>query len=260
MRTKALAAGIVFAALAAIFAVTNVASSEERARGAVDAPVVVELFTSQGCSSCPPADEVLSRLRQDHIRGSVIPLAYHVDYWNHLGWRDPFSAPQWSERQREYARSLRSGVYTPQVVINGRTQLVGSSEGAIRREIARQMSRGNDAQIAIDKVTRNGDSLVVEVRGRIVTTAKGATLFVVLFEDGLTTAVAHGENSGARVTNDGVVRWEAPVMQVEHDERRRTVTIPLSASWKLDHLGVAAFAQDKAHEIRGAAVQRVLRI
>lgn len=260
MRTKLLAAGILFAALASILAIANVASSSERKPGAVDAPIVLELFTSQGCSSCPPADALLSRLKSEHADGSIVPLAYHVDYWNHLGWRDPFSAAQWSERQRAYAASLHSGVYTPQLVVNGRAQLVGSAEGAIRKEISRQMHAGNDALVAIDSISRSGDTLVVQVRGRLVTTSKGATLFVVLFEDGLTTAVARGENSGARLTNDGVVRWEAPVMPLEHDERRRTLTIPLSASWKLEHLGIAVFAQDKSLEIHGAAVQRVLRI
>src|SRR5688572_22165851 len=91
--------------------------------GKAQAPVLVELFTSQGCSSCPPADKLLSALRSDpQMAGRVIPLAFHVDYWNRIGWEDPFSSAQWTGRQQRYARALGNGsrVYTPQLVVNGR--------------------------------------------------------------------------------------------------------------------------------------------
>src|SRR5690606_23106952 len=90
-------------------------------------PAVVEPFTSQGCSSCPPADALLPRLDDAAGPLEVVALAYHVDYWNDLGWRDPLSSPRWSERQRRYARRLPSGrVYTPQLVVAGREHVVGS--------------------------------------------------------------------------------------------------------------------------------------
>src|SRR6185369_16506868 len=93
-------------------------------------PVVVELFTSQGCSSCPPADELLGRIAHDPaLRGHVIPLAFHVDYWDHLGWRDPFSSPEWSKRQLDYVRAMElTGAYTPQAVVSGARELIGSNE------------------------------------------------------------------------------------------------------------------------------------
>src|ERR1700730_15247904 len=94
------------------------------------APVLLELFTTEGCSSCPPADALLSELGSS--TKSVIPLAYHVDYWNHLGWADPFSSHQWSERQSEYVQALNlDGAYTPQMVIGGRWQCAGSDGGSI---------------------------------------------------------------------------------------------------------------------------------
>src|SRR5512134_2402114 len=88
---------------------------------------VVELFTSQGCSSCPPADRLLAELGEDP---AVLPLAFHVDYWDHLGWRDPFSSPRWSERQGRYARTLGRGLYTPQLVVAGDQDVLGSNQRA----------------------------------------------------------------------------------------------------------------------------------
>jgi hypothetical protein len=87
-------------------------------------PIIIELFTSQGCSSCPPADRLLKRLAGDP---RVIPLSFHVDYWNYIGWTDPFSSKRWSERQQGYARAFRSNrIYTPQLVVSGRTGASGS--------------------------------------------------------------------------------------------------------------------------------------
>jgi len=102
--------------------------------------VIVELFTSQGCSSCPPADRVLSALGREKSDGvTIIPLAFHVDYWNSIGWADPFSSSRWSARQNAYAAALHSSqVYTPQLLVNGRAQFVGSDEQRIRAEIASQ--------------------------------------------------------------------------------------------------------------------------
>ena len=105
-------------------------------------PIVIELFTSQGCSSCPPADRLLSRLASDpKLAGRVIPLAFHVDYWNYIGWQDPFSSPRWSERQRSYGRTFRSNrIYTPQLVVGGRTDCVGSQEGEVMKKIGEALA------------------------------------------------------------------------------------------------------------------------
>src|SRR4051794_35546641 len=113
--------------------------------------VVVELFTSQGCSSCPPADELLGRIARDaSLRGRVIPLAFHVDYWDHLGWRDPFSSPEWSQRQLDYVRAMRlSGAYTPQAVVGGARELIGSNESQLFSAIDEASKRSAAASIAI---------------------------------------------------------------------------------------------------------------
>ena len=123
-------------------------------------PVVIELFTSQGCSSCPPADRLLSRLAEEPAyRGRVVPLAFHVDYWDYIGWRDPFSSPRWSERQRDYGRSLGLGtVYTPQLVIDGRSECVGSQEGDVRREIARALATPAAGRVELSVSRDGGDA------------------------------------------------------------------------------------------------------
>ena len=107
--------------------------------GDTRSPVIVELFTSEGCSSCPPADDLLARLEHQNISNArVIALEEHVDYWNHLGWTDPFSSPLYTARQNEYAVAFKvDSVYTPQMIINGRVEFVGNSGGRAASEIQR---------------------------------------------------------------------------------------------------------------------------
>jgi hypothetical protein len=220
--------------------------------------VLLELFTSQGCSSCPPADQLLSKLRKENFDGAVvIPLAYHVDYWNHLGWRDPFSSAQWSARQRAYAASIPgSQVYTPQLIVNGTVQLVGSSERHIRAEIERQLAGRDGGSVTIDRVTRAGNQLKVQVHASSTSTL--ADLMVVLFENGVETAVSRGENANRNLANDAIVRWESKAAEVpaEGTNVTETVTIPLDAGWRADSIGVAAFLQDsKSRAILASAVR-----
>src|SRR6266404_7069098 len=113
--------------------------SSTQASNPAPKPVVLELFTSEGCSSCPPADALLKKLDDagslDNVE--IIAIEEHVDYWNRLGWTDPFSSPDWTERQQRYSQTLRrDGVYTPQLVVNGHDELVGSSERQVREAIA----------------------------------------------------------------------------------------------------------------------------
>jgi hypothetical protein len=156
-------------------------------------PVVLELFTSQGCSSCPSADEFLRKLAKDK---RVIPLAFHVDYWNYLGWRDPFSSRDWSQRQSDYVRAMKlSGAYTPQLVINGSRQMVGSSAFEIYRAIDEEAKRKSDARVTIspDGVIR-------------AQTKAPAELILITYENGVVTKITRGENAGRTQTNDSIVR------------------------------------------------------
>lgn len=227
--------------------------------------IVLELFTSQGCSSCPPADRLLSRLRREPFEGAtIIPLAYHVDYWDHLGWSDPFSSPRWSQRQRAYAAALREKqVYTPQLIVNGAAQLVGSSEGAIRKAIELERDRADRGWVAIDRIERVGNDVRVDVRSRLDQQgpATRADVTVVLFENGITTAVSSGENARRTLVDDAIVRWEGRAGAIESNgtERIASVTIPFDAAWSTDRIGVAAFLQDPRSLAIYTATSRPLR-
>ena len=227
--------------------------------------VTLELFTSQGCSSCPPADHLLSALNHEQkTDGTVIPLSYHVDYWDHLGWSDPFSSASWTRRQNEYARVMRSSqVYTPQLVINGTAQMVGSDEGRVRREIARQQQQADRGMVVLDRVQPESNALSVDLHAILDAAdvaGHTAQVLVVLFENDVTTAVASGENSGRRLTNDAIVRWQAPVLKLRGGagEGKTSVRVPLQASWRAGHLGVAAFIQDSSSYAIYAADSRRL--
>lgn len=230
-------------------------------------PVVLELFTSQGCSTCPPADHLLSQLGLDEkTRAKVLPLAFHVDYWNRIGWADPFSAREWSARQEAYNRVFGlDGVYTPQLVVNGRAQLNGSDEMRARSEITVDLERPHAASISL--TTRNGRGarpvLTVNVTaevGESVRTGK-LQLLVALFENGLVTPVERGENGGRTLRNDFIVRRLEKAFSLEAKvgaRAQRTLNLALHPEWKLENLGVAAFLQDpRSMRIYGAAVQSV---
>lgn len=181
--------------------------------------VVLELFTSQGCSSCPPADRLLAELAQKGAGGAggagdakaagkpqpkVVPMAFHVDYWDYLGWRDPFSSPAWSERQRQYAAALEErGVYTPQLVIGGRAHVVGSD----RRKLASALTRAQVAQPLEVRAEWSAGEVKVTAKGD----ARGGELWLALWQDDLVTEVARGENRGERLRNQHVVRRLVPL-------------------------------------------------
>lgn len=166
---------------------------------------VVELFTSQGCSSCPPADRVLGRIAERAERDGlpVYVLSLHVDYWNRLGWSDPYSSAAFSERQRRYARALGREVYTPQVVVNGIREGVGSDEDQLRRSIAAGLDAHPAATLVVSAQREGGDVVVrPEVRGA----ADGGTLWIALSERRVSNHVASGENAGSDLEHVHVVR------------------------------------------------------
>lgn len=213
-------------------------------------PVVVELFTSQGCSSCPPADRVFSKLQEDpDLRGRIVPLAFHVDYWNRLGWRDPFSDSRWSERQRDYARSWEAGrVYTPQLVVGGRGDVVGSKEGEVRELIGHEFETPTVPLTLEVTPGETAGQVVVRVAPRGEIAGGMGALWVAVTESGLTTEVDAGENARRTLHHDAVVRLLEPV------GASGEVTLTLDPAWQRDELRVAAFAQDaESREIRGAA-------
>jgi hypothetical protein len=211
--------------------------------------VLVELFTSQGCSSCPPADRLLSRLARE---AGVVALAFHVDYWNGLGWEDPYSRAAFSERQRRYGERLsRRGVYTPQMVIAGRTDAVGSDERAVRQLLADEARRPPGARLR--GRLEGARPLRVTVAAESLA-AHELRVWAAIVEDGLVTPIGRGENAGRTLTNDRVVRRLEEVLVLAPGARSsKVVSWPVAPGWKREGLSVVLFAQDpKTLRIEGA--------
>lgn len=167
-------------------------------------PVVVELFTSQGCSSCPPADALLTELA---ARPDVLALSMHVDYWNYIGWQDPFSSPEVSERQRAYGKSLGLRVvYTPQIVVDGRHDVVGTDRAAIEKAIAEAAARRH-----VDVALRGDDAAGYRVALPQTALEEPARIWLVLYDREHETPVSRGENAGRTIRNSNVVRAIVPL-------------------------------------------------
>src|SRR5271169_154232 len=179
-------------------------------------PVLVELFTSEGCSSCPPADALLSRLgRTQPVRGAnIIALEEHVDYWDRLGWKDPFSSEAATARQGEYGEAFGGRqVYTPQMIVDGRAEFVGSSDtDALRAIRAASQAPKPDIQLSWE----TGDSLAIHVEPLTDAPARdGAQLFLVVAENMLHSDVKRGENAGRALEHNGVVRQLLPLGKID---------------------------------------------
>lgn len=169
---------------------------------------LVELFTSEGCSSCPPAERLLNEISRGGRKQKqrVFTLAYHVDYWDHLGWKDPFASPRFTRRQKTYARALElRSLYTPQMIVNGRTEFVGSRRRSARAAIEQGLKRPAAVGLSL-KATAGAGPDTLTVSWRLDTRAAGHDLRVVLAESGLATRVLRGENSGKLLPHHDVVR------------------------------------------------------
>ncbi|MCI0356762.1 MAG: DUF1223 domain-containing protein [Acidobacteria bacterium] len=238
-------------------------AAAEPAPGEAPSPVLVELFTSEGCSSCPPADALLMRLDQEAtVAGAeVIVLSEHVDYWNYIGWTDPFSSPQYSERQKVYAETLGSQVYTPQMVVDGSEDFLGSDGQRARAAIARA-SRKRKARVEIQAVGGNAAGkfrLALRVTELPAGTAgEAADLLVAITEDHLTVAVPRGENSGRRLSHTSVVRRLERVAELDGErEFSMELEVPAGAGWKAKDLRAVAIVQERqSRRVRGVGQTR----
>lgn len=204
--------------------------------------VLVELFTSEGCSSCPPADKVLSRLGSEQpVSGvEIVPLALHVDYWNYLGWKDEFSDAAYSRRQSGYAEHFNlNSSYTPQMVIDGQKEFVGSNFDTAVNAVkeAAKMKRG-----AVEMEIENGK---LNINISDLPKHDTAYVLIVITEDDLQTNVKRGENSGRKLSHTGVVRELKLVGNVEagKNEFQATADLNLQNGWKKDNLNVIVFVQ-----------------
>jgi hypothetical protein len=200
--------------------------------------VVIELFTSQGCSSCPPADRLLGELARDP---SVVGLAWHVDYWNGLGWPDPFATKLATDRQRAYADRLGEDVYTPAMVIGGARMLIGSNRSDIRAAI-----QTAPAPVVPVALVSDGDGIAAEIGAA----GRQVSALLALYEAEHLTDVARGENGGRQLHEYHIVRGAMP-LGIWDGGRRRLPLPPLPAG-----LGAAVLVQGTDLRVLGAAELR----
>jgi hypothetical protein len=240
-------------AVALLAAASTVAAGDDRAaRAADDAPVVVELFTSQGCNTCPPADAYLGELAK---RRDVVALSLHVDYWDYIGWKDPYAISVATQRQRAYASQFGKGfVYTPQMVVDGAAEAVGSHRAVVAREI--ESARAVAGKFPVQIVYKGSDTMVVSVPAAPAG-GKTATVWLVMFDGTHTTDIERGENGGKKLTYYNVVRefreigtWSGKAMTIPvkaEDEGRAgcAVLVQEDGTGRIIGAGKVAFAEQR---------------
>lgn len=204
---------------------------------------VIELFTSQGCSSCPPADENLSEVYQDAKKSGakIYTLAWHVDYWNRLGWKDPFSKAEYSQRQSMYVQALKlQSAYTPQMVVNGETEFVGSNQSRTKELVNKYISIQNSYLLTLAAASTT-DGGLRKIPYRIDGNVEGKDILVAIVQNNLMTKVKNGENGGKTLKNDRVVLW----FQTINAEDSGTIELPKDFNYLKTGTDIIVFLQDK---------------
>jgi hypothetical protein len=241
----------VFSALC-LLCVTPVLAASCSAESQTSRVALLELYTSEGCDSCPPVDQWFSGLPQrGYTPQQVLALAFHVDYWNYLGWKDPYARAQFSARQRDAGRRNRARVvYTPQLLLDGADYRRGLSGDDLSRRIASGKTQGPAAQISM---TLDKEDAGPRLRARISTAVPQAQAYAAIYENKLFTTVTAGENRGKRLRHDFVVRELYGPFVVAAGARLDIAQLVRRApEWKAADLHVAVFVQDAA---TGAALQ-----
>ena len=213
---------------------------------------VVELFTSQGCSSCPAADQLLAKTLQESNGPEVLALSFHVDYWNHLGWADPFSDKAYTKRQYAYAKQFNSrSVYTPQMVVNGKAQFVGSNAAALKNALTQATRQTPPAGFEALSVQPESGK-ILKVKYKLAGDYQNAQVNFALVSKHETTAIQRGENGGRTLSSDNVVR--------------QFITVPAKATGEVlfndragqpNDLAVIAYVQ-KADDLRIVGAAKVM--
>jgi hypothetical protein len=228
-------------------------------------PVIVELFTSEGCSTCPPADVLLQKLEADQpVPGAqIIGLEEHVDYWNHDGWVDPYSSPEWTDRQQTYVSLIKKDPYTPELVIDGKFQFVGNSPREAVVEI-QDATRAEKAAVSIAPADTDAKSARFNVSvGKLAAATAGdsAEVWLAVTEDGLHSSVSRGENAGQELKHVATLRWlhkigvAAANAQVSYTGEP---VVKFNSHWNVENLHVTIFVQEKkSRQIIGAASTKI---
>ena len=240
----------IVAALAGLAAALPASAGPCSAQSSPRLAALVELYTSEGCSSCPPAERWLSTLSPGrHADPEVVPLALHVGYWDYIGWKDPYARPEFAARQRRIAAlQHETFVYTPQVVLQGHDFRGWGSE-AFSRAVARINAQPAAATISLEIKRLRDRGLEVEAVARVLERgrAEGAGLYLAAYQSRLVSRVRAGENEGRTLRHDFVVRdWTGPIAFGPDGGLRASRRLALAPGAGSDDWGVAAFVQDRA--------------
>lgn len=243
---------LLFVAIAAPLFLVTVSRLGAQAPASAHKAVVVELFTSEGCSSCPPADALLARLRQQKLADGleIIPLGLHVDYWNFQGWTDRFSDAAYTRRQQKYAQKFRiEGPYTPQMVVDGAQEFVGNDATLARQAITQAALRPSLADVQISSVA--ADKIAVRIKAE--DSAPGDVLLAIT-EDNLASKVHAGENDGRELRHAAVVRDLQLLGRLRDGTFEAGLPLKIQKDWKRQDLRVVVFVQEpQSGRIKGAA-------
>lgn len=228
-------------------------------------PVIVELFTSEGCSSCPPADQLLARLgdKQPVPGVRIIPLEEHVDYWNQLGWTDPFSSALYRGRQNDYAARLffTDNIYTPQMIVGGQVGFSGGNAKRAQEEIAHAVQAQSvlvELKAAQNRTDADLIDLAVQITNSKDSKLHNSNVYLAVTESGLSTNVPAGENAGRLLYHAPVVRSFGVIAKIDSrgsNGGRMVNTMRLPREWQRPNLHAVVFVQERdSYKITGAAV------
>jgi len=215
--------------------------------------VVMELFTSQGCSSCPPADDILGQYAKKND-AHIIPLAFHVDYWNRLGWVDSFSTEAYTSRQHYYASKFNSeSVYTPQIILNGQKEMVGSDEAAIATAVGNFLKETETVSISVSNKSVEGNR--VKIGYSVNKLISKASINVALVQADVVTQIRAGENRGVKLDNNNVVR---DLKTVSLTNTTGNIELQLPRGSDASEFSIVLFIQDNDSGKITAAVKAAL--
>ncbi|HEX9395264.1 MAG TPA: DUF1223 domain-containing protein [Burkholderiales bacterium] len=227
----------------AVFLASAAQAEKCTARSGEKTAALVELYTSEGCNSCPPADRWLSSLGAKYPAEVVVPLALHVDYWDYIGWKDPYAKREFSQRQRRLSQLQRAAfVYTPQVLLQG-ADFREWADPAFDQTLARIHAKPARARLELEILRATREALEVRVNAAILDPAQGGDsgLYVAAYENRLESRVTAGENSGRLLRHDHVaLEWQGP-----YGAGERQVRLPLLPKAKIGDSGVVAFVQNQ---------------
>lgn len=205
--------------------------------------VLVELFTSEGCSSCPPADKNLSFIEkeQPYMQAEVVTLAFHVDYWDYIGWKDVFASPLFTKRQEIYSQKLKlDSTYTPQMIVDGKTQFVGSDAGKAANAI---VNAAKDEKAKVEILLENNK---FRIRISDIPKHENATVYLAISENNLASSVKKGENSGKKLEHSSVVRELKAIGNIapEQSSFENEAVVEINKDWKKEDVKLVVFVQE----------------